>query len=347
MKAAVYTRYGGPEVVQVTDIAAPTPGRGEVLIRVLATTVSSGDARLRAMRMPRGMGLLARLAIGVTGPRKRVLGSELTGVVTAIGRDVTRFAPDDAVIGFPGVQMGAHAQFCVMRERAAIIPRPACLTDAQAAALAFGGTAALYFLRDRGALRPGERALILGASGAVGSAAVQIARALGAHVTATCSLRNAELVRSLGAAEVIDYRAIGVTRSARPFDVVMDCVGASTFATCLPILAPGGRFLIVAGDLAQMLGALRKGPQGRRALGGVAPERAADLATLADLSARGLYLPVIDSMVALDDIAAAHGRVDSGHKRGSVVVTLARWPAKEGSLDGFNPPAERALQAGP
>jgi NADPH:quinone reductase-like Zn-dependent oxidoreductase len=145
MKAAVYTRYGGPDVGQISDVLAPVPRPGEVLIRVVASTVSSGDARLRAMHMPRGMGLLGRLAMGLTGPRKQVLGSELTGVVTAIGPGVTRFSPGDAVIGFPGIRMGADAELCVMHEHAAIIHRPAHLSDEQAAALAFGGTTALHF----------------------------------------------------------------------------------------------------------------------------------------------------------------------------------------------------------
>lgn len=332
MKAATYTRYGGPGVVQITELPAPAPGPGEVLIRVLASTVSSGDARLRAMRMPRGMGLLGRLAFGLTGPRKRVLGSELAGVVAVIGPGVTRFAPGDAVIGFPGVRLGAHAELCVMREDAAIIPRPAHLSDAQAAALAFGGSTALHFLRDKGALRPGEHVLVLGGSGAVGSAAVQIAKALGAHVTATCSLGNVDLVRGLGADEVIDYRATDVTRGGKAFDIVMDCVGATTFSVCLPILKPAGRFLLVAGDLVQMLGALRKGPQGKRCIGGVAPERAADLATLAEFSAGGLYLPAIDSSFALGQIAAAHARVDGGRKRGSVVVMLAPPPTAQSDM---------------
>jgi NADPH:quinone reductase-like Zn-dependent oxidoreductase len=275
------------------------------------------------------MGLLGRLAIGITGPRKRVLGTELTGFVAATGPGVNRFAVGDAVIAFPGVRMGAHAELCVMREDAAIIQRPANLSDAQAAALAFGGTTALHFLRDKARLRAGERVLILGASGAVGSAAVQMADAMGAHVTATCSQGNAELVRGLGADEVIDYRTTDVSRSGVAFDIVMDCVGATTFAACLPILRPGGRFLLVAGDLAQMLGALRKGPQGQRAIGGVAPERAADLLTLADLTARGQYMPLIDSTYPLEQIAAAHARVDSGRKRGSVVVTMGPSPAED------------------
>lgn len=325
MRAATYTRYGGPEVVQITELPAPVPRQGEVLIRVLATTVSSGDARLRAMRMPRGMGVLGRLAFGLTGPRKRVLGSELTGVVAALGQGVTRFSCGDAVIGFTGVRMGAHAEFCVMRQDTAIISRPAHLSDAQAAALAFGGTTALHFLRDKAELRAGERVLVLGASGAVGSAAVQIAHALGAHVTATCSQGNADLVRGLGADEVVDYRATDVARTGKPFDIVMDCVGATTFSACLPILNPDGRFLLVAGDLVQMLGALRKGPQGKRAIGGVAPERVADLVALAEFSAGGQYEPVIDSTYPLDHIAAAHARVDSERKRGSVVVTTDRF----------------------
>jgi NADPH:quinone reductase-like Zn-dependent oxidoreductase len=160
----------------------------------------------------------------------------------------------------------------------------------------------------------------------VGSTAVQIARILGAHVTATCTQGNASLVRGLGAGEVIDYRVTDPVEGGRTFDIVMDCVAATTFSACLPILNPGGRFLLVSGDLVQMLGALRKGPQGRRAIGGMAPERAADLETLARPSARGLFAPVVDSSFALDQIADAHARVDSGRKRGSVVVTFGPPP---------------------
>ena len=322
MKAAVYSSYGPPDMVRITDVPPPVPQDNEVLIRVHASTVSSGDARLRSMNLPRGFGLIGRLIFGITGPRQPILGTELSGSVTAIGAEVTRFAAGDAVIAFPGAKMRAHAEYRTMTQDGAIVRKPANLTFAQGASLAFGGTTALHFLRDKGHIKPGDKLLVLGGSGCVGSAAIQIGRAFGAHVTATTSARNAGLVRSLGAERVIDYTAQDFTAEDIGYDLILDTAGATTFARAIPCLRPGGRLLMVLSDLPQTLAALRKGPKGKRAIGGPAPERPADLAFLVDLAAKGEVLPFIDRVYPFDQIAAAHAHVDGGHKRGSVVVSL-------------------------
>ncbi len=322
MKAATYAKYGSPDVVRIADIPTPMPKDDEVLIRVHATTVSSADARLRSMTLPRGFGLIGRLIFGITGPRQPILGSELSGTVTAIGAGVTRYAVGDPVIAFPGVKMRAHAEYRTMPQDGAIVAKPANLTFEQGAALAFSGTTALHYLRDKGQIKPGDRLLVLGGSGCVGSAAVQLGRAFGAHVTATTSARNADLVRSLGAERVIDYTMQDFTTEDIRYDLILDTVGGTTFARAIPCLRSGGRFLMVLADLAQTFAALRKGPDGKRAMGGPAPERSADLAFLADLAAGGEILPVIDRVYPFDQIAAAHAHVDTGHKRGSVVVSL-------------------------
>ncbi len=209
MKAAVCLSYGGPEVVQVTDVPTPVPQPNEVLVRIHATTVSAGDARIRGSNFPSGFWLPARAFLGVRRPRKPILGTELAGVVAATGASVTRFKTGDLVFAFPGVRMGCHAEYRAVREDAAIAHMPAGFSFDDAAAISFGGTTALHFLRSVGKVQRGERVLINGASGAVGSAAVQLARHFGAHVTGVCSAANVPLVRSLGAEAVIDYGVCG------------------------------------------------------------------------------------------------------------------------------------------
>jgi NADPH:quinone reductase-like Zn-dependent oxidoreductase len=323
MKAAVYHRYGPPDVVTITDVPTPTPKDNEVLIRVHATTVSTADWRLRSLTMPAGFGPLGRLAIGITGPRNPILGTELSGTITATGAKVTRFQPGDPVIAFPGARMRAHAEYRAMPETAPIVLKPANLTHDQAAALSFGGTTALWFLRDKGGVKPGDQVLILGASGSVGTAAVQIAKALGATVTATCSARNAELVRDLGADHVIDYTAEDVLKTPARFTHILDTLGVTTYAASEHLLLPDGRYLMVAGSLGQNLAALRKHAQGRQHIAGTPSEKAMDLTTLAQWATEGRLTPVIDSIHSFADIARAHAIVDQGHKRGNVVVHIA------------------------
>jgi len=323
VKAAVYHRYGPPDVVAIEEVPKPVPARDEVLVKVRATTVSSGDWRLRSATVPRGFGLLVRLAAGITGPRKGVLGTELAGDVEAVGAGVTRFDVGDRVFALTGAGLGAHAEYRSIRESAALAHIPPKLTYEEAAALSFGGATALYYLRDRTKVQSGERVLINGASGAVGSAAVQLARHFGAVVTGVCSGANADLVRSLGAVQVIDHTERDFTKSAEVWDVIVDTVGNQSFATCERVLAPGGRLGLASGDLGQTIGAMaRPSRAGRSVFAGVSPERAEDLRVLAELAEAGAYKPVIDRIYPFDRIVDAHAHVETRRKRGNVVITL-------------------------
>ena len=318
MRAWVTTGYGGPEVLALRDVPLPLPGKGEVLIRVQATTVSSGDRRVRALDLPPGMGLLGRLALGLRRPRRAVLGAELTGLVAAIGEGVTGLAPGDAVIAFPGFRQGAHAEFVLMPAAGMVVPRPEGMALEVAAALGFGGTTARDYLR-RAGLCAGERVLVIGASGTVGAALVQLAGAAGASVTAVTSRANMEMVRAMGAAEVIDYTAQDVTKGPDRWDIVADAVGALTFRKALPILPEGGRYLAIAGGLGDLV-ARRRGSH--RPIAGPAAERRDDLEALVDLAQRGGFRPPIDAVYRFAELPAAHARVDTGRKRGSLVILV-------------------------
>lgn len=322
MKAAISTAYGGPEVIQVQEVPRPEPKPGEVLIRIRATTVSAADWRIRSLNVPRGFGLLVRLIFGVTKPRKPILGTEACGEVVALGEGVTGYAPGDHVVIFTGGTIGCHAEYRAMPTSGAIIPKPAGLTVEEAAAMSFGGTTALFFLRDQAKLRPGERVLVIGASGAVGSAAVQIARAMGASVTGVTSAGNVDLVRGLGADRVIDYTRADFTASGDRWDVILDTVGGLPFAKARKVLSPEGRVAMAVFDLSDLPAMLGNPFRRQKAIGGTTGERAEDLAHLARLAEAGQYRPVIDSTYPFDQIARAHARVDSRRKRGSVVVTL-------------------------
>jgi NADPH:quinone reductase-like Zn-dependent oxidoreductase len=317
MRAWVATAYGGPEVLALRELPVPVLRPGEILIRMQATTVSSGDRRIRALDMPPGMRLAGRLALGLRRPRRAVLGAELTGVVAAIGPGVTRFAAGDAVIAYPGLLQGAHAEFCRMRADGMVVPRPADMKIETAAALGFGGTTARDYLR-RAGLRAGERVLVIGASGTVGAALVQLATAEGAIVTAVTSTANLALARASGAAEVIDYTVQNITAGPESWNIVADTVGALGFRRALPILADGGRYLAIAGGVGDLLARRR---HGRRCLAGPAAERADDLAALADLAQRGIFRPPIDAIFPFEALPEAHARADTGRKRGSVVVS--------------------------
>ncbi|MBM3395118.1 MAG: NAD(P)-dependent alcohol dehydrogenase [Betaproteobacteria bacterium] len=323
MKAIVHERYGPPEVLLAKEWPKPQPKPNEVLIRIHATTVASADRRVRSLDVPLGFGLFSRLFFGITRPRRAILGAELAGVVEAIGRDVTRFAVGDPVFGIDGVRMGGYAQFKCMPQDGALARKPANLSFEEAAALAFGGTTALDFFR-RGKLRQGESVLINGASGGVGCAAVQLASDLGAKVTGVCSAANADLVRSLGASHVIDYTRTDFTRNGKTYDVIVDAVGTALYSRSKASLTPDGRLLLVAATLPQMLHIPWVAMTSRhRIVAGPAAERSEDLALLAKLAEVGRFTPVIDRRYAFDEMADAHRYVDSGHKRGNVVVTVS------------------------
>ena len=322
MKAVVYHRYGGPEVLRMTEVATPVPKADEVLIRIHATTVNSADWRVRSLEVPAGFGLLSRLALGIRGPRQPILGTELSGVVASVGRDVTTFKAGDAVFAFPGVRMGCHAEYRCMAQDAAVALKPANLSHAQAAALSFGGTTALHFFR-KARLGAGKSVLVNGASGAVGTAAVQLAKHFGAEVTAVCSGRNAAMVTSLGADHVIDYTKEDFTRNGRAYDVIIDTAGTAPFARSRASLRDGGQLLVVLGGLRDLLRIpLVALTDSRKAIGGTATATAEDLRLLADVAERGELKPVIDRTYRFEEIVEAHRYVDTGRKTGSIVITL-------------------------
>jgi NADPH:quinone reductase-like Zn-dependent oxidoreductase len=322
MKAAVVRRYGPPQVVTIEHIPRPVPGPDEVLIRVRATTVSTADWRIRSLSMPYGFGFAGRLAFGFAAPRKPVLGSELSGDVVAVGARVNSFVVGDAVVAFPDTQLGAHAEYCCMRASAAIVHKPDSLSYETAAALAFGGTTALDFLR-RAALKPGEHVLVNGASGTVGSALVQLAAAAGARVTAVCSTTNTALVQQLGATRVVDYTQTDFAAETVRYDIVADTVGNAPYSRVQRALAPNGRLLLVLATLPEMLRAPWVNVTSpHRVVAGPVVQRVEDLRTLVDMAANGQFVPLIDSRFALDDIVRAHERVESQRKRGSVVILL-------------------------
>jgi NADPH:quinone reductase-like Zn-dependent oxidoreductase len=324
MKAAVCHRYGPPESLEIKDIPQPVPKDRELLIKVKATTVSSGDCRVRGANFPRGFGPLVRLALGWSGPRKPVLGSELSGVVEAVGPGVTRFKVGDQVIAYPGIKSGAHAEYCLLSEDGAVVMKPANLSFSEAASLGFGGLTALYYLRDRARIQAGEKILIIGASGAVGVAALQLAKEWGAEITGVASGKNADLIRSLGANTVIDYTQTDFTMSSARYDVIVDTVGAVDPNACVELLQKNGRLVLISADLFQILGSLWKPMKdGKKILTGVATERCEDLQLLTDLAARGHYKAIVDRSFPFSQIAEAHAYVDTGRKRGSVVVTIS------------------------
>lgn len=325
MKAAVYRRYGGPEVVSVAELADPVCGADQVLVKVLATTVSAADRRIRAASFPRGMAIFARLVFGAFRPRKPVLGTELAGRVVKVGAKVTRWWVGDEVIAQTGARLGAHAELVVLREDSAMTRRPEGLDVVSAAALAFGGTTALYFLRDLGGLRPGQRVLVLGGAGVVGSAAIQLARHLGAHVDATCSSGQGERVRALGAERVFEPTrdpGLDFGQLDPAYDLIVDTADITTLRACRKALTRDGRLLMVAADLPAMLRMVLNPFRKQKALAGVVPERADDLAYLAALAASGHYRPAIDSVFPLADIVQAHTRAETRGRVGSVVVQL-------------------------
>lgn len=315
MRAIVVDRYGPPDVAQLRDLPTPRPRKGEVLVRVAASAVTSGDARMRSGVFPPGFALPGKAVMGFRGPRVRVLGVVFAGEIEAIGPGVTGRAVGERVSGLTGAGCGAHAEFVRVRATKAV-PTPEGLTDEAAAAVIFGGSTALDFLSGRVELKPGMSLLVNGASGAVGSAAVQIARHRGSHVTAVCSAANAEFVAELGAERTIDYRGTpleALAASGARFDRVLDTVGNASKAG-RALLADDGVLLLAVASLGETV--FSRGPVQAR----VASEDPALLASVLRLAADGVLAPLIERSYALGDIAEAYARVDSGRKTGNLVL---------------------------
>ncbi|RIK63118.1 NAD(P)-dependent alcohol dehydrogenase [candidate division KSB1 bacterium] len=322
MKAIVYERYGPPEVLELKEVTKPTPKDNEVLIKTYATTVTTGDWRVRSLNVPVGFGLISRLVFGVLRPRQPILGTELAGEIESVGKDVSKFKVGNQVFAFNGAGMGCHAEYKCMPEDGPVALKPANLSYDEAAAISFGGTTALNFFR-RGRLQSGEKVLINGASGGVGTAAVQLAKHFGAEVTGVCSTANVELVRSLGANHVIDYTKEDFTRNGETYDVIVDIAGTAPFSRSKGSLKERGRLLLVLGGLPDMLQIpWISMTSSKRVIAGPAAERAEDLRFLAKLAETGEFKPVIGRRYPFEQIAEAHRYVDTGHKKGNVVITL-------------------------
>ena len=305
MKAVVCTQYGPPEVLQLKEVEKPVCRDNEVLIKVRAAAVTTGDCRCRGFNIPAHFSILTRLAmrlaLGLTRPRKPILGLVLAGEVETAGRDVKRYKKGDQVFGDTGMRFGAYAEYTCLPEEGSITIKPANITYEEAAAIPFGGSTALYFLR-KGKIRRGQNVLIYGASGAVGTSAVQLARYFGAEVTGVCSTSNLEMVKSLGASTVIDYTKEDFTKRKERYDIIFDAVGKTSESRCREALASNGMFVSV--------------------MKGHAGESAEDLVFLKELVQAGNIQPVIDRCYPLEQIAEAHWYVEQGHKKGNVVITV-------------------------
>jgi NADPH:quinone reductase-like Zn-dependent oxidoreductase len=323
MKAIVCTKYGPPEVLQLKEVEKPIPRDNEVCIRIFATTVTSGDSRVRSFTVPLSFWLPARIALGLRRPKNAVLGSELAGEIVAAGREVKLFRKGDQVIAYPGHYGGGYAEYICMPENGCLAIKPSNMTFEEAAVIPFGGNTALYFLK-KANIRSGQKVLIYGASGSVGTFAVQIARYFGAYVTGVCGTGNLGLVASLGAGKVIDYTKEDFTQNGETYDVIFDTVGKSSFSDCMRSLKKEGIYLHAVATPAVML-RMRWASMisGKKLIGGTAIPDTENLVLLKELAEAGKIKPVIDRCYPMEQIAEAHRYVDKRHKRGNVVMNIA------------------------
>jgi NADPH:quinone reductase-like Zn-dependent oxidoreductase len=325
MKAIVYTAYGAPDVLQLKEVEKPSPKEDEILIKVYATTVTTGDVNVRGFTfVPPGFGPLPRLMFGLRRPKRKILGTEVAGEVEVVGKEVTKFKKGDQVFGIASDRFGAYAEYVCRSEAGALAIKPANVSFAEAAAIPFGAGTALYFLRDMAKIQRNQKVLINGASGGVGTYAVQLAKYYGAEVTGVCSTANLELVKSLGADRVIDYTQEDFAERGETYDVILDTVvGKTSFSRCKDSLKVNGRYLAVAGGLRELLQmAWTSVVGGRKVLFGSPRECKEDLEFLRGLVESGKLTVVIDRRYSLEQIADAHRYVDQGHKKGNVVIIV-------------------------
>jgi len=321
MKAIVYSKYGPPEVLQLKEVEKPVPKDNEILIKIFATTVTSGDCRMR-----KADPFAIRVFNGLTRPKKAtILGNEFSGEIEGLGKNVKLFRKGDQVFGQAGMSLGANAEYICLSEDGTIAIKPANLTYEESAVIPFGGNTALHFLR-KGHISNGQKVLIYGSSGSLGTAAIQLARYFGAEVTGVCSTANAALVKSLGADKVIDYTKEDFTKNGQVYDIIFDTTGKSPFSGCLKSLKQNGIFLRAVHMTlsSNVRGLWTSMTSSKKVIGGVATELKENLVFLRELIEAGKLKPVIDRRYLFEQIAEAHRYVDLGHKKGNVAITVYR-----------------------
>eukprot|EP01130_Rhizamoeba_saxonica_P011644 TRINITY_DN4840_c0_g2_i1.p1 TRINITY_DN4840_c0_g2~~TRINITY_DN4840_c0_g2_i1.p1 ORF type:complete len:333 (+),score=63.28 TRINITY_DN4840_c0_g2_i1:61-1059(+) len=324
MRVMKHNRYGSPEVLHPEQVLKPVPNDDQILIKIHYTTVSSGDVRLRSFEVGNILfKFFGRLYFGITGPRNGVLGTEIAGIVEQVGVNVDKFQVGDQVFGFPGEKQGGNAEYICMDQNGQVLHLPQGLSMRESVVLPFGWTTAVYFLRDLIDLKEGQKILINGASGSVGTASVQYAKLLGAEVYAVCSGANRELVTSLGADHVIDYVWEDYTECGVIFDAIFDTVGKITFNECQDLLKPDGVYtnaVMELGDIYSMIKCKLFG--GKQIVSGVVNENVQDLIMIREFAENGQATPVIDQVYEFDDIVQAHAYVDTGRKKGNVILVV-------------------------
>jgi len=322
MKAIVWTKYGPPDGLQLKEVAKPVPKDNEVLIRIYATTVTAGDCELRSMKVPILMKLGMRIWFGFIRPRRKILGMEFAGEIEAVGKDVKLFKEGDQVFGPTGMGLGGYAEYKCLGEKGMLATKPANMSYEEAAAVSIGGLEALHLLR-RGSLRNGQKVLIYGASGSIGTFAVQLARYFGAVVTGVGNPKSLELLKSLGADKVIDYTKEDFTQSGETYDVIFDTIGKSPFSGSIKSLNNKGFYLLANPGLLSMVRKLWTSmTSGKKVVFGPVDWKAEDLIFLKKLIEAEKIKTVIDRRYPLEQISEAHRYVDTGHKTGNVVITV-------------------------
>ena len=325
MKAIVHTAYGPPDELQLKEVEKPVPKDNEVLIKIHATTVTTTDCNVRNLTfLPKLLRLPMRMQFGFRKPNIKILGIELAGDVEAVGKDVTRFKIGDQVFGTPEPALGAHAEYICIPENGVLANKPANMTYEDAASVPLAGHTAIYFIRDQGKIQAGQKVLIIGASGAVGTFAVQLAKYYGAEVTGVCSTTNLEMVKSLGADQVIDYTREDFTKNGQTYDVIFDAVNKSSFLRCKSSLKEKGIYLVTMPSLAFLLQTLWASMVGdKKVINGSRLATVEDLLFFNELFEAGKLKTVIDRRYPLEQTAEAFRYVEKGHKKGNVVITVA------------------------
>lgn len=331
MKAVIWTEYGPPDVLQIQEIEKPTPQDNDILIKIKATSVNYGDLLARNFKsvtprefnMPFLFWLLSRLFFGFKNPKMKILGSEFAGEIEATGKNVKRFKTGDAVFGYLGQNMGAYAEYLCVNEDSVVAPKPANMSFEEAGVVPMGSIMAWYLMH-KAKIQPGQKVLINGASGSIGSAAVQIAKHLGAEITGVCGTQRLEYVKSLGADHVIDYSTEDFTQNGEQFDLVFDVLGKSSFSRAKNVLSQNGRYLLASFKMKQLFQMLWTSIFGsKRVLCILAPGSTEDLIAVKNLIEAGKFKTIIDKSFPLEQTAEAHRYVETGYQKGKVAITVA------------------------